>query len=80
MTGWAGRLAIGHLATASVIGGIGSAGGLGSWWLAVTVASATLAVVAGAVALQSRRRGAGLSRLARALDPRSWEQGPVSAT
>jgi hypothetical protein len=79
VTGWADRLAIGHVATASVIGGTGSTGGLGSWWLPITVASATLAVVAAAVALQSRRRGAGLSRLARALDPREWEQTRATA-
>ena len=79
MTGWADRLAVGHLATASVIGGIGSTGGLGSWWLPVTVASATLAIVAAIVALQSRRRVAGLSRLARALDPRAWDQARVTA-
>ena len=63
MTGWADRLAVGQVATASVIGGTGSAGGLGSWWLPVTIASATFALVAATVALQARRREAGWSRL-----------------
>jgi hypothetical protein len=79
VTGWADRLALGLVATASVIGGIGSTGALGAWWMPVTVAAAVLALVTGTAALRSRRRGAGLSRLALALDPRAWERPPVKA-
>ena len=79
MNSWAERLALGHVATASVIGGAGITGALGSWWMPVTVAAAACALLAAAVAFQARRRGAGLSRLARALDPRAWDQPAATA-
>ncbi len=78
MSTLADRLAVGHVATASVIGAVGSAGGLGAWWVPVTAVASILAVAAAVVALGSRRRGAGLSRLARALDPRTWEQAAAA--
>jgi hypothetical protein len=79
VTTWAERLAVGHAATATVIGAAGALGGLGAWWVPVAALAALVTLVAAAVAAGSRRRTVGLSRLAGALDPRAWERSTVRA-
>jgi hypothetical protein len=76
MSAWPARFALGHLATAAVVGIAGGLGALGPWWLPVGGAALLAGVVAGAVwglAVPDRLE---LSRLAAGLNRSAWGRIP----
>jgi hypothetical protein len=70
MRSWRARLALGHVATAAVVGVAGGVGALGSWWIPVGAA----ALLAGGLAAAGwwRARQPELSLLAAVLDRATW--------
>jgi hypothetical protein len=72
------RVALGHVATAAVVGVAGGAGVLGSWWIPVGIA----ALLAGALAAARwwRAPPAELSLLAAVLDRGTWRSAGSATT
>lgn len=73
MSAWGARLALGHLATAAVVGIAGGLGAVDSWWIPVGVAALLAGLVAAALWCRvAPDRTTELSRLAAALNRSAW--------
>lgn len=73
MSAWPARFALGHLATAAVVGISGGLGVLDAWWIPVSVGALLAGVVATAAWCRAAPgRSTELSRLAAALNRTAW--------